>query len=190
MAGKGFKRIYNLSGGIKAWQNETAIGPADLGLELFKGSETGEEAIIIGYGLENGLREFYLQMEARVTAPAAKALLAKLAGIEILHQEQLLALYNQLTGKTLSTQEFTTQQVEPAMEGGLSTTEYLNIFKPDLDQEMDILSLAMSIEAQALDLYERAADQADDAGVKEVLKKIAHEERTHIALLAKYIDSM
>ena len=189
MAGKGFKRIYNLSGGIKGWHNETAIGPADLGLELFKGKETGEQAIIIGYGLENGLREFYLEMAGQVTT-TSKELFTKLADIEIIHQKQLLDLYTKLTGQPITMADFSTNQVKPAMEGGLSTAEYLKIFNPDLEKEEDILSLAMSIEAQALDLYERAADQAPTDEVKKVLKKIAQEERNHIALLAQYIDTM
>ena len=39
LAGKGFSRVYNLSGGIKAWEKATAIGPEDLGMEFFTGKE-------------------------------------------------------------------------------------------------------------------------------------------------------
>ena len=190
MAGKGFKRIYNLSGGIKAWKNETAIGPPDLGLGLFSGAETGEQAIIIGFGLEHGLREFYLDMDAKVSSPAAKTLFKKLADIEIIHQEQLVALYNQISGDSIAITEFDQEQVQPAMEGGLSTTEYLELFNPDLEQEQEILSLAISIEAQALDLYERAADQATEETTRKALKQIASEERVHIGLLTKQIDEI
>lgn len=190
MAGKGFKRIYNLSGGIKEWQNETAIGPPDLGLDLFTGAETSEQTIIIGYGLEQGLREFYLEMATQVSGAGSKGLLTRLADIEILHQQQLVALYNQVSGTELSRADFETKRVQPAMEGGLTTTEYLRRFNPDLEQEQDILGLAMSIEAQALDLYERGADQATDTAIRDVLKQIAREERAHIGQLAKHIDEM
>ncbi len=190
MAGKGFKRIYNLSGGIKAWQNETAVGPPELGLELFTGAETPEQTIIIGYGLEQGLREFYLEMASQVSALGSKGLLTRLADIEIIHQKQLVALYKKVSGTELSISDFETTRVQPAMEGGLSTTEYLQRFNPDLEQEQDILGLAMSIEGQALDLYERGADQATDTAIRDVLKQIAREERSHIAQLAKHIDEM
>ena len=83
MAGKGFEKVYNLSGGIKAWNNEIAIGPQDIGMELFSGKESTEETIIIGFGLEHGLREFYLDMKERVTSSDAKNLFTKLADIEI-----------------------------------------------------------------------------------------------------------
>lgn len=190
MSGKGFKRIYNLSGGIKGWENQIAIGPIEQGLELFYGLETVEQVLIVGYGLEHGLREFYLDMIERVSGDRAKGLFKKLADIEILHQQQLLALYETVTGTAMSMEDFDKKLVQPSMEGGLSTEQYLQMFAPDLEKENDILSLAMSIEAQALDLYSRAADQFDDNLTKKVLQQIANEERAHIASLANYIDNL
>lgn len=190
MAGKGFDKVYNLSGGIKAWNNEVAIGPQDIGLELFTGQESAEETIIIGFGLEHGLREFYLDMKERVSSSKAQTLFNKLADIEILHQQHLLEMYQQLTGSHDSMEDFKARKVQPSMEGGLTTEQYLNIYRPDLESEQDILSLAMAIEAQALDLYQRAADRAEQESTKNALQQIANEERAHIARLAKYIDEM
>lgn len=189
MAGKGFKRIYNLSGGIKAWNSEIAIGSPELGLELFNGAESAEQTIIIGYGLEQGLREFYLDMQHNVDAKEAKDLFQMLADIEILHQKQLLELYTQVTGTSISEATFQEKMVQPAMEGGLTTAQYLERFSPDLESELDILSLAISIEAQALDLYQRAAEKAEQEEVSKVLQHIANEERTHISKLTQYLDT-
>jgi rubrerythrin len=47
----------------------------------------------------------------------------------------------------------------------------------------------MAIEAQALDLYLRAAEKSADAQCRKVLLRIAEEERGHIAHLSTYIDS-
>lgn len=187
---EGFSKIYNLTGGIRDWNNEIATGSPDLGLELFSGSESAEQTITIGYGLEQGLREFYLEMSTKMHSDAAVKLLNTLADIEILHQKQLVELYNQVTGQTVNTDFFETEIVAPAMEGGLTTEQYLNMFQPDLESELDILALAMSIEGQALDLYQRAANRAESQEIKQVLQKIANEERAHIAALAKYIDQM
>ncbi len=190
LSGKGFTNVYNLSGGIKAWNNEIAVGPQDLGMELFSGNETAAETIVVGYGLEEGLREFYLSMTEKVAEEEAKKLFSKLADIEILHQDYLLALYKDVTGKSVSREEFVARTVQPAMEGGLTTDQYMGLYRPDLESVHDILSLAISIEAQALDLYQRAADRADDEGVRSVLQQIANEEKAHIARLANYIDSL
>ena len=190
LSGKGFKNVYNLSGGIRAWNNEIAVGPPDLGLHLFSGKESAEETIIVGFGLEQGLREFYLAMANRVASAEAKSLFTKLADIEILHQEHLFKLYQDITGTTASMEDFSTSTVQPAMEGGLSTEEYLNLYNPDLESEQDILSLALSIEAQALDLYQRAADNDPDGNSRKVLQQIANEERAHMDRLAHYLDTI
>ncbi|MFC1864139.1 ferritin family protein, partial [Thermodesulfobacteriota bacterium] len=52
----------------------------------------------------------------------------------------------------------------------------------------DIIDIAMSIEAQALDLYTRAADKVSDSQSKEQLIQIASEERAHLAMLGKLIS--
>lgn len=188
LSGKGFKKLYNLSGGINSWESEIAIGPQDSGMELFSGIENVEDALILGFGLEEGLREFYLQMIPKVESEQAKKLFTMLADIEIKHQEQLVKLYQEATGKSSSFEEFSQKIAEPAMEGGISTDEYIQMFSPDLNREVDILSLAMSIEAQALDLYSRAAEKAEEPTVKSGLQKVAKEERAHLESLAKYIE--
>jgi rubrerythrin len=48
----------------------------------------------------------------------------------------------------------------------------------------------MSIEAQALDLYTRAANRSTDERSRGALKKIAEEERAHLEQLAKLMDSL
>jgi len=54
LAGKGFENIYNLSGGIKGWENETAFGGEEQGLELFTGNESPEKILAVAYSLEGG----------------------------------------------------------------------------------------------------------------------------------------
>ncbi len=188
LVGKGFSRVYNLSGGIKAWEKTTAIGPEDMGMEFFTGRESGEESIIVAYGLEEGLREFYLAMRKRTSAQEAVNLFTKLAEVEVLHQERLIALYQEMTGKQVSRVDFIDSTVTPALEGGMTTEDYLDRFHPDLNSITDILSLAMSIEAQALDLYQRVSDQAKDVKARDALQQIANEERVHLQHLADYMD--
>ena len=47
---KGYDRILNLSGGIKAWNSQTAYGPEDQGLELFSGRESAEDVLVVACG--------------------------------------------------------------------------------------------------------------------------------------------
>ena len=127
MAGKGFNDVYNLSGGFKAWESDRAIGPEDLGLVLFSGKESPEEALVVAYSMEDGLREYYLAMIPKVENPDARALFEKLAVIEIKHQERILAEYGSITGTTVDRDTFIANEVVPAVEGGLTTEEYVSL---------------------------------------------------------------
>lgn len=188
LSGKGYEKVYNLSGGIKAWGKEVAVGPETTGLNLFSGKISVEDAIITGFGLEMGLRDFYLSMQSQVTRETTRNLFGKLADIEILHQERLVELYTEITGKTVTLKEFAEKVAAPVMEGGLTTEEYLQLYKTDLGSELEVLALALAIEAQALDLYLRAAERSEQEGTRQVLQQIADEERSHIARLSAYID--
>ena len=73
LTGKGFNNVYNLSGGIKAWNSETAFGPEEQGLAYFNGNESSDQALVIAYSLEEGLRDFYLSMIPKVKSDDAKS---------------------------------------------------------------------------------------------------------------------
>ena len=189
LAGKDFRKIYNLSGGIKAWEKEVAVGPEDVGLHFFSSGTSSEEAIIAGFGLEMGLQDFYTSMQGKVTNESTKSLFGMLADIEILHQKRLIKLYVEITGVDISLEDFAKKIAEPAMEGGLTTEEYLQLYQTDFESEIEVLGLALAIEAQALDLYVRAAQGSKNReGYRKVLLQIAEDERNHIAKLSNYID--
>ena len=184
LAGKGWENVFNLSGGIKAWQDAKAAGPEDVGMHLFSGLESAEETLVAAYALEEGLRAFYESMTATVRSEAAGRLFRQLAGIEVKHQDRILAEYQKVSGRALSRAEFDRTVVSPAMEGGIPTEDYLERYHPDMESPGDIVSLAMAIEAQALDLYQRAAARAS-ADTRAVLAQIADEERAHLEQLGK-----
>ena len=190
MAGQGFDKIYNMSGGIKAWNSNIAIGPEDQGLDLFAGSESVEEVLVVAYSLEDGLRDFYLAMADKTDNAKVKDIFQKLSDIEIKHKERVFAEYLKVTGKDESVQQFESNMVATAVEGGLTTEEYINLFHPDFDSVVDIISLAMSIEAQALDLYQRAAGNTGDEKSKAVLLQIAGEETAHLSQLGRLMEEV
>jgi sulfur-carrier protein adenylyltransferase/sulfurtransferase len=189
LAGKGFNQVINISGGIKAWNDPVALGPEEQGLDLLTGNETIEETLIIAYSLEAGLQDFYVTMIEKVAADEVKFLFRKLSEIEVRHQNRILGEYIQITGKKIDRETFESGQVEKTVEGGLTTDEYIRLFNPDWNALSDIVDLAMSIEAQALDLYTRAANRSADERSRDAMKKIAEEERAHLAQLAKLMDT-
>ena len=184
----GFKNVINMAGGIKAWNGNKAVGPEDTGLHLFTGAETLPHVLIVGYSLEQGLQDFYLSMTGRVSEQTVKQLFEKLATIETIHQQRLFDEYLKETGDELNITEFEQDHVKEAMEGGLTTEEYIELYEPNLEDETEVISLAMAIEAQALDLYQRTADRAASEDVRNALMRIADEERVHLKQLASLLE--
>ena len=133
LAGKGFDQVINMSGGIRAWDGPVAVGSEELGIDLFTGNEPIEETLAIAYALEAGLRDFYLNMMDNVTTEAVKSLFQKLSDIEALHQDRILEEYNHITGEDVDRERFESGRMEKAVEGGLTTDEYLGLYKPDFN---------------------------------------------------------
>ncbi|MFC1815303.1 rhodanese-like domain-containing protein [Thermodesulfobacteriota bacterium] len=187
---KGFDNVYNLSGGFKAWDSKAAFGGKEQGLELFSGNESSEKTLIVAYSLEAGLRDFYLSMLPKISNEDVQKLFQKLSDIEVKHQERIFDEYLNLTGKSDTQAEFEKNVVVKAMEGGLTTEEYPSLFTVDWESVIDIIDLAMSIEAQALDLYMRAAEKSQNLQSKNVLTQIADEEQIHLKQLGKMIENL
>ena len=189
LAGKGVEDVINLSGGFKAWNGEAAVGDELQGLDLFSGYESPEHTLAVAYSLEDGLRDFYLSMASRVKDDSAKDLFKKLSEIEVKHQDRIYHEYERLSEKPLSREEFVNSKVADAIEGGLTTEEYVARFNPDWESAKDITGIAMSIEAQALDLYLRASQKSSHPKSKKALAQLADEERGHLKELGKLMEN-
>lgn len=190
LAGKGFGNVINMSGGIKAWQGHAAIGGEDLGLDLFTGDESPEATLVVAYSLEEGLKDFYLSMVEKVENAAVKDLFRKLSTIEDRHKDAMFEQYLEMTGAAVSREEFETGVLADTVEGGLSTDSYISRFNPDLESPVEVISLAMAIEAQALDMYQRVSDKVDNEKSSTVLARIAREEKAHLDSLGRLMDSL
>jgi rhodanese-related sulfurtransferase/rubrerythrin len=189
LAGKGYEQVINLTGGFKAWNGQAAFGAEEEGVELFTELDSAEQILAAAYSLEDGLRDFYLRMLERVGDEKVKSVFRLLADIEIKHKDRLFAEYTRLTGKD-DRGAFECSFVTPLMEGGLTTEEYMARFKPDFGSPVDVVSLAMSIEAQALDLYMRSAEWTANDENRTILEQIASEEKTHLARLGDLLDEL
>jgi rubrerythrin len=190
LSGQGFTNIYNLAGGIKSFDGATAVGSPDLGLTLFEGVTSGPEALLVAFGLEAGLKDFYDTQAQTAGIPEVKALFEKLGSIEVKHQDRIVTEYNRITGNSTTRDELEARTAGPDMEGGLTTEEYMNLFNPDLESVVDIVSIAISIEGQALDLYMRAAAGSKDEDARQMLNQMAAEEKTHLAQLGDLLDDV
>lgn len=190
LSGQGYTAVYNLKGGFKAWNGEAAAGPEVDSLELFSGSETLTDLIVAAYGLEYGLQELYESMQSQVDNQEAGKLFEKLAKIEKGHKERLFQEYRKMNADMANREDFEQQVVVKALEGGFTTEEVVNRIQPVQDSTSGILDVAMSIEAQALDLYQRAADSQPDKEGRDFLQQLVDEEKSHLAQLGRLRDQV
>lgn len=188
LSGHGFKEVYNLKGGILAWKGRKASGPVESGMLYLKGDESVEDVIVLAYSMEEGLRSFYISMAKKFKGNESANMLEKLASIEITHKQKLLEIYKKLDATVKDREAFELKIVSQAMEGGLTTEEFINQYRPVLETVSGVLTTAIIIETQALDLYMRYAERMKDDKSKSILYDIAEEEKVHLKELGKLLD--
>ena len=171
-----------------AWKGLTAAGPADMGMSLLKGDETSKEIIVLAYGMEEGLRGFYSTMAERTDDSEVVDLLTKLAEVEKNHKQRLFDLYLTYDSSIIDKEVFEANIVSRVMEGGFTTGEFLEQNRDSMKTVPDVLNIAMMLETQALDLYMRYSEKAEDEKSKAVLYDIAEEEKAHLKALGRLME--
>ncbi len=188
LSGWGFKEVYNLEGGIMAFQGQKAAGPRELNLDLVRGDETPAEIITLAYGMEKALQLFYETLQRQSGDQELRDLFEKLAGVEVRHEQKLFEVYGQVTAGGQDLNSFESTILPRTLEGGFDAQELLEANKSHLQTVSEVLELAMMLETQALDLYLRFADRCSQAQTKEVLFTLAGEEKTHLASLGRLLE--
>ncbi|MEW6519706.1 MAG: rhodanese-like domain-containing protein [Thermodesulfobacteriota bacterium] len=184
LQGSNFSEVYNISGGIKAWNGFKAKGEESMGLEFFTSGEY-KDAFTMAYTMEEGLRQLYLTFAEKCDNPTEKDLLLQLASFEDKHKARLIADFQAA--------EADIPQVDPQsniMEGSFSREAIVNHFQQHLHDRQDILFLAMMLETQAHDLYSRVARKSADEKSRKLFLHLAEEEKIHLGFLASELDRL
>jgi rhodanese-related sulfurtransferase/rubrerythrin len=188
LSGWGFKEVYNLAGGIKAFEGPKATGPKELNLSLVRGDETPVEIITLAYGMEKALQLFYETLLQQTQDQEMQALFKQLAKVEVYHEQRLFSVYGQINPDAKDLESFEASVVPAALEGGFDGKEFLETNKSHLQTVPQVLDLAMMLETQALDLYLRFADRCEQAQTREVLFTLAGEEKAHLSRLGRMLE--
>jgi rhodanese-related sulfurtransferase len=185
LSGLGFKEVYNLAGGIKAYQGQKVSGPREMNLDLVRGDETAAEITALAWSMEKALQLFYETVQDRTQDRELKDLLGQLARVEELHRQKLLDLYRRLEP---GGPEVAAAEAPEIMEGGFNLKEFMEANASYLDTAPHLLDLAMMLETQALDLYLRFTQRCSNQPTQTVLFAIAEEEKAHLASLGRLLE--
>ncbi len=183
LQGQGFKEVYNISGGIRAWNGTRAGGTEDIGMEFFTAADYAD-IFKMAYAMEEGLRQLYLGMVALVDSTEEKELLGTMAAFEERHKMGLI------NGFLPEGDEIPDISDLDVMEGGMDRQQIMAHFGPHLHDMEDILNLGMLLEAQAYDLYSRLARQEKEPQRRTLFTHLAEEEKIHLNYLARKLDQL
>lgn len=188
LQGKGFTNMINVEGGFSAWEGGAAYGEPHQGIELFSGGEDARTVLAAAYGMEKALGAFYAGRAETSAEPVARVL-RTLADVERLHMDKVYALFREAGGDE-GRDIFDARVAAEAIEGGMSLEQYADFAYADLDTPTGLVEVAMTIEAQALDLYTRASRQTSDRDAAAALMAIAREEGGHLRRLGQLLDQL
>jgi rhodanese-related sulfurtransferase/rubrerythrin len=174
----GFDEVWNMAGGMLGWEGKVATGAPEAGMWWFEKARGPEENIALAWILEEGARLFYARMADQLASLGAGDLFKGLTAAEEGHKETLRKLYGVLTGREgdpLSPDEVAAHDT---MEGGVSITKALAW--ADGKKPVDVLEFSVAMEVNAYDLYLKVAQGLDDRKSKDILLRIAREEKAHL----------
>jgi rhodanese-related sulfurtransferase/rubrerythrin len=188
LSGKEYDVVYNLKGGIKAWEDQTAVGPVELGEIHLTGDETVKDILVFIYSMEAGLEKFYQKASEGTSDAKTADLLKELSHIETTHKEKLYRLYADLNPEIAHRPAFDAKANSALMEGGFDIDLFLAKNRLAMETTCGVLDIAMMLETQGLDLYLRYAEQAEKEEGRAILYDLAGEEKAHLKALGKLLE--
>ncbi len=190
LAGHGFGQVFNLQGGITAWQGQAVSGGPNLGMNFFANAASPREVVLQACCMEQNLNRFYTALAERAKDREAGETYARLAGFEEKHIAWLLIVHRQTTGETLTVGDFLDQATGEALEGGITAEDFLDQNPGLLESPQAALEAGMAIEAYALDLYSRMVAAGSDPESEKLLLRLADEEKAHLKALGALLDRL
>ena len=190
LSGRGFHQVYSLKGGINAWAGIGAEGDEADGMALLRGDETPAQALAVAYALENGLGSFYKALGEVLENKELADLLQKLGKVEAVHKEKVMQLFEKAKPTDDDRKTFENLKDSGVMEGGYQLEIKLKEHKDDLPGSAEVLDLAMTIEAQAMDLYMRMAHKFSDQEAGRLMLELSEDEKKHLGALGRMLEQI
>lgn len=182
-------RIYNLSGGMLAWDGGVAADFPRVG--LFDRSATPLEMMEIAMNLEKGALLFYSHVAKRYEHEPWSRGFEKLATAERAHARTVYGYWSGLSNQPdIKPFESLFESLAGDMlEGGLSLEDVLSEAEAVGDMAcVRLVELALRIEYAAYDLYRTMADQNPAPEPRQGFLKLAQAEKAHMHALATSLD--
>lgn len=175
--GLSFKNIYNLTGGILAWQGNTLKGIPKL--NLFHPNKSVSELLKIAISFEKATEDFYSEIVNYLPHDASKVA-KSLANLEIRHAKIVYEILKKIEPECEEFELLYTDRYA-LVEGGYNKDELITIIK-DGDKQ-NLIEIAIEIELSAYELYKNLSYIMSNEG-REVFLQLAEQEKMHAKLVS------
>jgi rhodanese-related sulfurtransferase/rubrerythrin len=184
----GFKDIFSMTGGIKAWDGTVASGEFDYGLYLIEGKKTVDEFVALAWTLEEGARAFYTRAMDLVEDTDAKDLLSTLVKAEESHKAALAIILSRIKEKEMTDDMIQDGSQNNIMEGGISIDKAVEWLRNQENSLISVLELSMHLETNSLDLYMKINNELEHDDAKKIFSGLIKEEKAHLARLGNLLN--
>lgn len=175
------KEIYNLKGGILAYEGETLSNWPNF--RVFAHLNKLEEVVKQAIELEKGAYLFY----KRINEEFAHVIGREFASFEELEKKHAHVIYKWAKGKQVSLEGFELLFEKASgeiLEGGKSLEDWLEEVKKQVDRNY-LLEVALQIEIMAYDLYKNLVFQSFEEDSKSLFLILAEQEKVHMRVIAQ-----
>ena len=181
------KKIYNLMGGIMAWDGKTLVDLPQV--KLFDGIDEPAELLLKSMDLEKGALRFYSHVVENYAGQPFVHIIAPLVNAERIHAQSIYRHWQKITKAPAPFDELFENLEGDILEGGENLESAIQRFETlEGNPCLGLIELALDIEYSAYDLYRTMADQTNDEAARSAFLAIAQVEKSHMQLLANAVE--
>jgi sulfur-carrier protein adenylyltransferase/sulfurtransferase len=188
LARAGFREVYSMEGGIRAWKGLAASGAPEAGVAHFPPDSPPSKLTALAWLLEKGTQKFYGEAASGLQDSGAARLFAELAAAEERHKGTLYRIHLEIAGAADDPQFpeslFPASAAPEYMEGGVEVAKALEWTRGKSPAE--VLEFALALEVNAYDLHLKMEQRMADPRAKKMFARIADEEKEHLSRLQEH----
>lgn len=180
-----FSKIFNLAGGILAWQGKSLSGfPHFMTIDISRGPE---QVLRDAIGFEKAAERFYKMVAREFPKSLVSEMAVHLAGFEIGHAKGIYSLLKRLNPEAPSFETLYEAASDSFLEGGLMLDEAMERLKAmEGEPILNFGEVAIEIEWMAYELYKNYAAVTEDVEMVRVFLQLAEQEKGHARIIAYY----
>lgn len=173
-------KIYNMLGGILAWDGQCLPDIPDIKVFGLSGSE--EEQLYQAMNLEKGAHIFYEQITKKLQDTKVMDTISTLVKAEEVHAKMIYSFWAKTQENPPSFEALYDSLSGDILEGGKSVEELIDQLAKTENSCHDILEMAMMIECSAYDLYRTMAHLKKNTSLEEPFLHLCQSEKSHMRL--------